>query len=307
MLKKLGITICIVSVIASCSVVAYGDFEEVFKEHWARDIVNEKFVERNFPHLVEMDVKDFKPDSNMTVEAFTEALERFISSYDSVDQKIGLDKMLGEKTIDNNSLEGSQESKIILRKDAVEMMGNLLDSKPQAQPMEIPFKDIEGLEKRYIETITKVHDYGIIKGNFEKGFEPEKPVTQIQAIIMLQRLEEILKENIKVIPFKVTNKESFHSGQEGILVKKSDDKVLVTMTQVLPNPGYDVEVENVKRILKGRYKIYLKTKTPDPDKIYPQVITYKTLTFEIDENLLDNEYKFDLNTFGASQVNTDKF
>ncbi|WP_432662860.1 S-layer homology domain-containing protein [Wukongibacter baidiensis] len=307
MLKKFGIVICIVSVIASCGGVAYGDFEEVLKEHWAKDIVDEKFVERNFPHLIDMGSKDFNPDSNMTTKDFTEALERFISSYDSVGHKVGLDKKLEEKTIDNNGSEGDQESKVILRKDAVEIIANLLDSKPQGQSTEIPFKDIEGLEKRYIEAITKVHDYGVIKGSFEKGFEPEKPVTQVQAIIMLQRFEEIIKDNIKVMTFKVTNKESTNSGQEGIGVKKTDDKVLVTITQALPNPGYDIEVENVKRILKGRYKIYLKTKTPDPDKIYPQVITYKTITFEIDKNLLDNEYKFDLNTFGDSQINTNKF
>lgn len=307
MLKRFGIIICIALIIASYSIVVYGDFEEALRDHWAREIVDVEFVERNFSDLVKMDSKDFKPDSNMAIEAFSEALERFISSYDSVGQKVGLDKISEEKTIDENNPEGTQESKTILRKDAVEMIANLLDSKPQVQSTEMPFKDIEGLEKRYIEAITKVHNYGIVNGNYEKGFEPEQPVTQVQAIIMLQRLEKVLQEHIKIIPFNVINKESLHSGVEGIVVKETDDKTLVSITKVLPNPGYDIEVENVKRILKGRYKIYLETKTPDPDKIYSQVITYKTITFEIDKKLLDSEYKFDSNTFGSSREDTDKF
>ncbi|WP_432407402.1 S-layer homology domain-containing protein [Wukongibacter sp. M2B1] len=306
MLKKFCITICIVLVAVSSSKVAYGDFEEVLKDHWAKDIVNEEFVKRNFPHLLKMDSKYFEPDSNIAEESFTEALERFILFYDE-GQKLGLDKLLNEKIMSNDNLEKNQESKIILRKDAAEIIANLLDTKLQEQSIEISFKDIQGLEETYIEAIRKLYAYGIVKGNFEEGFEPEKPVTQIEAIIMLQRLEAVVKESMKIIPFNVTNKESLNSGKEGFEVKESDGKVIVNITKALPNPGYDVEIGNVKRILKGRYKIDLETKTPDPDKIYAQVITYKNITFEVNKELLDSEYKFDLSPFELFQLSNDKF
>lgn len=83
-----------------------------------------------------------------------------------------------------------------------------------------------------------------------------------------------------------------YDSKEGINVVEKDDMVYVDFTKAFPTPGYIVNLERVIRS-DGQYKVYFKIKAPAPDRVLPQIITYKTLTMKIPKNELGSPpYKF---------------
>ena len=90
-----------------------------------------------------------------------------------------------------------------------------------------------------------------------------------------------------------------YNNQEELIVKEENDKVLLTITKQFPTPGYTMTVDKIMREGKN-YKIYFNIVEPRPDMILPQVITYKTLTIEIDKNLLNEPpYNFILDGYNS--------
>ncbi|MNM70554.1 hypothetical protein D3C81_821850 [compost metagenome] len=79
--------------------------------------------------------------------------------------------------------------------------------------------------------------------------------------------------------------------QVSFVVEKVNDqinKVVLTRAQQ-PNPGYGISIEKVEFTSEGTAVIYYKLGTPDPDKMYPQVITdTKTETY------LSSKYKIEI-------------
>lgn len=83
-----------------------------------------------------------------------------------------------------------------------------------------------------------------------------------------------------------------YDSREGINVMEKDDIVYVDFTLEFPTPGYIVNVERVIRS-DAQYKVYFKIQAPAPDRVLPQIITYKTLTMKIPKKeLASPPYKF---------------
>lgn len=83
-----------------------------------------------------------------------------------------------------------------------------------------------------------------------------------------------------------------YDSREGINVTEKDDMVYVDFTKAFPTPGYIVNLERVIRS-DDEYKVYFNIKAPAPDRVLPQIITYKTLTMKIPkEELGKPPYKF---------------
>lgn len=83
-----------------------------------------------------------------------------------------------------------------------------------------------------------------------------------------------------------------NNSREGINVMEKEDVVYVDITKQFPTPGYKVIMD---RVLKNgdEYKVYFIVKPPEPDRVLPQIVTYKTLTMKISKKELGNPpYKF---------------
>lgn len=96
------------------------------------------------------------------------------------------------------------------------------------------------------------------------------------------------------IPFKVKNLDQAYSGVvEGLIVDENDKYYEITIVECFPTPGYslgvaDVVVQNDKDVI-----IYLNIVPPKEGSIQLQVITYKTMTLELDKSYLkEGSYTF---------------
>ncbi len=238
--------------------------------HWAEQEIDLKFMELYFPSLVQNDYQAFAPDG-------------YIESIDFQYALSGLLEVYGYGPI---SVQPS--SKFLNRKEATLILGRALVDRGLIglqQKLDNPFldlKQISTLEKAYILNLNKL---GLIKGYSPVSFVPTASLTQSQAIILLQRTESLLaKDNI---PFAVTSTATSYSCQEeGLLVEKGKEKVLLTITRMFPTPGYSMVVKRIMRVAPGEYQIHTATKAPAPDAILPQVITYQTITVEFAKKVL---------------------
>lgn len=285
-MKKNVIKIFIlILVMLSCN-LAFADFNSQLKNHWAGDIVDKQFVEKYFDYLTDEDYSSFEPDSNISLDSFKSSLDGLLSGYSLINTDKDIDLAInGEET-------EPQDNERVLRKDAIKMIVDIFGD--DYQNIELPFSDIKELSEEYRNAVAKAYRLGIIKGHSNQKFCPEEPVSQIQAIILLGRLEKILIDTIRDIPYKIISTELSYEGKEGITIESQEDKVLITITRQFPNPGYDMEITNVKKLLGGKYKIYTKIIKPHGDRMYAQVISYRSITIEIAKEFLEEEYQFDL-------------
>ena len=164
--------------------------------------------------------------------------------------------------------------------------------------IELPFNDIDAMSNESKESLKLLFDNKIIIGDSNSNFDPNRELTHVEAIIVLQRVKEVL-ESMNEIAFEALGIVQSYNNQEELIVKEENDKVLLTITKQFPTPGYTMTVDKIMREGKN-YKIYFNIVEPRPDMILPQVITYKTLTIEIDKNLLNEPpYNFILDGYNS--------
>ncbi|MNH85912.1 Endo-1,4-beta-xylanase A precursor [compost metagenome] len=113
-------------------------------------------------------------------------------------------------------------------------------------------------------------------------FHPKDTITRMEAALMVYKAAEFVNNHKAV-----QNEDQ----QVSFVVEKVNDqinKVVLTRAQQ-PNPGYGISIEKVEFTSEGTAVIYYKLGTPDPDKMYPQVITdTKTETY------LSSKYKIEI-------------
>ena len=99
---------------------------------------------------------------------------------------------------------------------------------------------------------------------------------------------------MKSISFNTLGIVDSYCKKEDLVVKTHESKIQVSITKGFPTAGYSLEVSRIENINEG-YKIYLKIVPPKVDCMQLQVMTYKTITLEIDKELIgNNPYKFEL-------------
>lgn len=283
-MKKCIMIVFLVTLIMIKSNMVFADFNKQLENHWAKDIVDKEFVEKYFDYLEE-DYLKFEPDSSIATDLFKRSLDSLIDTYGLASSNKDMDLPI------NKEETTAQDDEAMLRKDAIKMLADIFDG--EQLKIDLPFSDIEELNEEYKYAISKMYSLGIIKGDPNQKFCPEEPISQIQAIILLERLERILIANTKDIAFEIVSYESVYEGKEGITIEDRDDKVLITITRQFANPGYNMEVTSVKKLLDRKYRIYTKITKPDPNKMYAQVITYKSVVLSIEKEFLEEEYQFE--------------
>ncbi|EOD01788.1 S-layer homology domain-containing protein [Caldisalinibacter kiritimatiensis] len=278
--------------------VSFADINDGLDNHWAKDLVDETFVSNYLNHLLNQDNGNFDPDKEITKGNFTLALFNLIKEYDSSlkendSQDINYITFLKENLIIEEEF-ASKET--LLRKDAVKIIMKALEKYTQLtnEQLDAPYKDLEGLSNEYISYILKANKLGIIKGYLDNTFRPNKSVSQVESIIILQRVKGELDMNSGSIPFKVvSNDKSYSVKKESVNVEEKQDKVIVKITKEFPTSGYTMDISKISKVSDEKYNIHLKINKPKSGMMTLQVITYKTITIEIDKKYLeDGELNF---------------
>lgn len=267
MRKILSLALVILMLFVGTS--SYASFDEKISSHWSKAYIEKDFVAYYFPYLAKNNFEKFNPMDILDEMDFTLSLASLSKEYDI------------EFTAEDIGI-----SRKLTRKEVVEIIGRKILEDPmiQYEEKEIPFKDINTMDEKSIELLGVLYSLGIINGVSAESFVPNRFLTQSEAIIILQRLKGVWEE-MRELAFDVKGIIQSYNNQETVVVKDEGDKVLVTITKEFPTPGYSMDV---RRILKGSngYKIQLNIVPPKADAILPQVITYKTMTLEIDKEQL---------------------
>lgn len=295
--RKLIFIILFISLLFTSNYV-FADKDEYLKGHWAEKLVDKQFINKHFDYLFNEETS-FEPDNNITKEQFMISLysllkEAYPSLYDW--NNIEFLDFFKEKEIVLND-ENLKED-ILFRKDAVKFVIKSLESIKQIEieTSENKYTDLQGLSQEYITYILKASNLGIVNGYLDNTFKPDKPVSQIEAIIILKRLEGELNMHKNTIPFNViSNDKAYNLKGKTINVQELEDKIIISITKEFSTSGYSMNIDKIVKQSEGNYSIYLNINKPNPNSITLQVITYETLIIEIDKKYLDDgEYKFTL-------------
>lgn len=276
------IIVLLVLILLSSSVV-YADFDEGIGNHWSKGVIDEIFMEKYFPYLAENDFSRFKPNGPTTTDQFSKSIDLLFEHYN-----------FETETILNNE-DISREKMILILGNELENIGVKVDKN-----IGLPFKDINTMDQTNIDLLKMLYKLEIIKGETNSQFSPDRKLSQAEAIVILQRAKGVLNNMDKKISFKTLGVVQTFNGKEEITVIPQDEKVLVTITKQFPTPGYKIIVEDIVKIKEG-YKINFNIEAPPRDSEQLQVITYKTISLEIDKDDLDQmPYNFILNGYNKN-------
>ncbi|CAH1203977.1 S-layer homology domain-containing protein [Paenibacillus sp. JJ-223] len=125
----------------------------------------------------------------------------------------------------------------------------------------------------------------IIQLDKDGNFRPDQPLTRMEAASMIFNALEFIDQfgnggSIEPAPVDPG------AGQAGIVptvtTTKVDDKTTkVKLSAEMPHPGYGLKIDDVKLEKDGRAIVLYSIVQPDPDKMYPMVITNVTAETDI--------------------------
>jgi len=279
-MKKIT-SLVLVIVLLLTSTITYGTIADKLSGHWANSLINRSFVAYYFPYLAKDNFSRFHPNEIISEQDFTLSLLSLFMDY-------------------SYSFSGVGENGNLSRQDMVRILGSKLSEigLNNEENIEIPFKDINTMSSDSIELLRLLYNNKILIGDSSLSLSPNRNLTQVEAIIILQRVKEVL-EKMNTVTFKTLGIVQSYNSQEELIINEEDEKVIVTITKQFPTPGYSMSIKKIMKENKG-YKIFFDITPPKPDLMQPQVITYKTLTVELEKHLLNSPpYNFTLDGFNS--------
>lgn len=284
---KKRILLSLVLILAlSLSSVAYAQLETKLAGHWASGEIDKTFMAYYFPYLSKNSYEGFDPNGSITRQDFTLSL-------------ISLFKERGHQ------VSGLGDPGILTRQDMIAAMGSrLLEAGYKIDPAyKLPFGDTGTMSEQNQGYLGLLHKLGIVKGESNSVFNPMRRLTQAEAVVLLQRLDNSLKLATE-IPFVVVSEVQSYDSNEEMNTIIGEEKVTLEITKEFPTPGYSIQI--VKIVKEGDlFRIHFKITPPDPELMQAQVITYVTLTVEIEKDKLgEPPYNFVVEGFRIiSEVN----
>lgn len=261
MRRKLLLSLVLILALSIGS-AAFAQLESKLEGHWAKNEIDKTFMAYYFPYMAKNSFEGFEPNTGTTKQDFNLSL-------------ISLFKDRGYEVF------GLGDPGILTRNEMASAIGSRLveagfsiDSSYQ-----LPFTDLGSMSEANKGYLSLLHQLGIVKGESNSVFSPVRRLTQAEAVVLLQRLDGILKKQSE-ISFQVVNSVQSYDSQEEMTTMIGDDKVTLLITKEFPSPGYSIEIQRIERD-NELFRIHFKINQPDPDMMYPQVITYQTLTVEI--------------------------
>ncbi|WP_440117048.1 S-layer homology domain-containing protein [Paenibacillus sp. QZ-Y1] len=146
-------------------------------------------------------------------------------------------------------------------------------------------KDENKIGKDAKSVVQNLLNMNIIELDKEGNFRPDQSLTRMEAASMIFNALEFVDKhgNGGSTEPAPTNP---GEGQQGIVpsvtTTKVDDKtVKVKLTAEMPHPGYGLKIDDVKLEKDGRALVLYSIIQPDPDMMYPMVITKVTAETDI--------------------------
>ncbi|MGM0397151.1 MAG: protease complex subunit PrcB family protein [Bacillota bacterium] len=276
--KTLSLVIAFALVLVSGS-VALGDIEEKLQGHWSENSIDKSFATFYFPYLARDSFAGFNPDAGISRENFTLSLASLLKTQGYMVSglaspgtltRAGMAKSVGEKLLEIGLAPADEHS--------------------------LPFGDISTMDNEALAGLRLLHREGIVRGESSSVFNPARRLTQAEAIIVLQRIQSAVK-NFSEIDYRTLGVTQSYNNHEEIITKVSDDVVTLVVTREFPTPGYSISVKSIERENES-FRVYFKITPPEPGTMVPQVITYKTITIELDrEDLGEPPYDFVVDGF----------
>jgi len=269
----------IFALILASGPAAFGAVIEKLEGHWSESLISDEFTSHYFPYLAKEDFRELNPDGSISREDFTLSLA-------------SLFRGMGH-TVDGIAVPGT-----LTRSGMADIVGERLIQIgiEDAQDHQTPFGDVASLGVETQNNLRLLHREGIINGESNSVFNPNRNLTQAEAIIVLQRTQSAIRdwEDVSFITLGVTQN---YSNQEEVTTRVSENVVTLVVTKEFPTPGYTIKVDSISR--EGdHYRVDFTITPPEPGTIVPQVITYKTITIEIDrEELGEPPYDFSVEGF----------
>lgn len=273
-MKRL-VTVLLIFIILFTSVFAMASMDAKLEDHWSKDYIEKEFIAYYFPYLARDSFSRLAPREDIMKRDIAMSLASLSTDYDI-----------------ETSVEYLGSNKPLTREEIVVLIGSKLIGIEEIQHgnKKLPFQDINTMDKDSIELLRLLYNLEIINGISNTKFAPDRKLNQAEAIIILQRLKGVL-EGMRKVSFNISGMVQSYSNQEAIVVKETENNVLITITKQLPTPGYGIGVEKILGI-NDEYKIILNIIPPKPGTISPQVITYKTITIEIKKKDLKLEQPY---------------
>jgi hypothetical protein len=261
MRRKLLLSLVLIFALSLGS-MTFAQLESKLEGHWARNEIDKTFMAYYFPYMAKNSFEGFEPNTGTTKQDFTLSL-------------ISLFRDRGYE------VSGLGDPGILTRRDMASIIGSRLVETGFAidGSHQLPFTDISSMSEAEKGYLSLLHQLGIVKGESNSVFNPIRRLSQAEAVVLVQRLDGVLKKQNE-ISFQVTNNEQSYDKQEEMATMIGEDKVTLIITKEFPTPGYSLEIEKIVRE-NELFRIHFRIDQPDPDMIYPQVITYQTLTVEI--------------------------
>lgn len=132
--------------------------------------------------------------------------------------------------------------------------------------MFIVFEDENEFTKEHMNAIQTLGNMRILSPASGE-FRPQEPITRMEAAQMVYNAVEFI-QNVK----GGSDEGSETNSVSVVTSKEADGRVKATLKASLPNPGYGLKIEGVKYD-GGKAIVQYSVTNPDPDMMYPQVIT----------------------------------
>lgn len=277
-----NVSVLLIIAMVFTSSISFGTIADKLANHWADSLISRSFVAYYFPYLARERFEKFDPNAPIITQEFTISIASLFKDY-------------------GYSVDAAGSMGNLSRGSMIDILGSRLVSigLEDSEEVELPFKDINTIPSDSIEYLRILYNNKIIVGDPDSNFSPNRNLTQVESIIILQRVREVL-ENMNTIAFKTLGIVQSYNSQEELITQDKDESVLITITKQFPTPGYSMAVNRIMKEGNG-YRIYFDITPPSPDSVQIQVITYKTLTLEIDKNKLHKPpYNFILDGFNGA-------
>ena len=85
---------------------------------------------------------------------------------------------------------------------------------------------------------------------------------------------------MEAVSYSIASIIQSYDDKEGIRVMEEGDLLYLDITREFPSPGYKMTIDKILN-QDDELKVYFMVDPPSPDRVLPQVITYKTLTIKI--------------------------
>ncbi|WP_053956254.1 S-layer homology domain-containing protein [Inediibacterium massiliense] len=274
----------------------FANSNEVLKGHWAEKLIKQDFIKAHCQYLYDQNHFILKPDEEIYEEKFICSLYSILNKEYPKSYTDAIEYFVSKKIIQKDQV---HIHKALDRKTAIRWMVDVYRQEKEIKDttnIQNPFIDLNVLETQYKESILEAYHYGWVSGYADYTFRPNEKMTQIQAILLLERLEGELKVIDHKIPFHIIDKQSTNNYMKNdMIIDEGKEKVNITIVQSFPTPGYDIDVDKIEKNKNGIFNIYIRVEKPDSNVFSAQVLTSQMIKIEVNKKDLGvGTYEFDM-------------